>query len=64
MERDLVKSIIAASQVSVILKSHVKTTYRLAQERVIPGNRIGSAWRFRKSNIFDLVLGKEKGVAG
>ncbi len=60
MGRDLVEEIITASQVSAILKIHVKTVYRLAEEGVIPGNRIGGAWRFRKSNILDLVPSKER----
>ncbi len=65
MGRDLVEEIITASQVSVILKIHVKTVYRLAEQRVIPGNKIGGAWRFRKSNILDLVPDKErKGLRG
>ncbi len=49
------EDIITASQVAAILKIHVKTVYRLTEGGIIPGNRIGGTWRFRKSNILDLV---------
>ena len=41
MGRDLEEDFIIASQVSAILKIHVKTVYRLAEERVVLGNRMG-----------------------
>ena len=47
--------IITPSQVAALLKIHVRTVYRLAEEGVIPGNRIGRNWRFNKKNILDLV---------
>ncbi len=49
------EEIITALQVAEILKIHVKTVYRLAEGGVIPGNKIGGTWRFRKSNILDMV---------
>ena len=52
------EEIITAFQVAEILKLHVKTVYRLTEEGIIPGNRIGGTWRFRKSNILDMVPGK------
>ena len=47
--------IIIPSQVAALLKIHVRTVYRLAEEGVIPGNRIGRNWRFSKKNILELV---------
>ena len=49
------EEIITALQVAEILKIHVKTVYRLSEGGVIPGNKIGGTWRFRKSNILDMV---------
>jgi excisionase family DNA binding protein len=52
------EEIITAIQVAEILKIHVKTVYRLTEEGIIPGNKIGGTWRFRESNILDMVPGK------
>jgi len=35
----------------------VKTVYRLAEQGVIPGHKIGRRWRFRRKSILDLVAG-------
>lgn len=50
-----VEDIITASQVAEILHIHVRTVYRLTEEGVIPGSRIGRSWRFNKKDILDLV---------
>jgi len=63
MEQEGTDEIITASQVAAILKIHVKTVYRLAAEGVIPGNRIGGAWRFRRSTILDLVPSPKRNAA-
>ncbi|MFQ5553201.1 MAG: helix-turn-helix domain-containing protein [Thermoplasmata archaeon] len=49
------QEIITPSQVAVLLQIHVKTVYRLAEQGVIPGNRIGRRWRFSKKDILRLV---------
>ncbi|MEE8075740.1 MAG: helix-turn-helix domain-containing protein [Candidatus Binatia bacterium] len=41
---------------AIILKIHLKTVYRLAGGGKIPGNRISSTWRIRRSNILDLLF--------
>jgi excisionase family DNA binding protein len=50
--------IITPSEVADLLKIHVKTVYRLAEQGVIPGNRVGRSWRFNKKKILDLVTNK------
>lgn len=50
--------ILTPSQVAALLQIHVKTVYRLTEEGVIPGNRIGRSWRFNKMDILDLVSNK------
>jgi excisionase family DNA binding protein len=50
-----VEDIITASQVAELLHIHVRTVYRLTEEGLIPGNRIGRSWRFNKKDILDLV---------
>lgn len=47
--------ILTASEAAALLKVHKRTVYRLAEEGVIPGSRIGHRWRFSKSNIMALV---------
>lgn len=53
------EEVIKASQVAALLQIHVKTVYRLAQKGVIPGKRIGRAWRFSKSSVLELVSGEK-----
>ncbi|MFQ5899806.1 MAG: helix-turn-helix domain-containing protein [Candidatus Methylomirabilia bacterium] len=52
--------IITPSQVAALLKIHVRTVYRLADQGVIPGNRIGRNWRFSKTSVLELVSTTEK----
>jgi excisionase family DNA binding protein len=47
--------ILTASEAAALLKVHKRTIYRLAEEGIIPGNRIGHRWRFSKDNILALV---------
>ena len=47
--------ILTATEAAELLKVHKRTVYRLAEEGVIPGSRIGHRWRFSKKNILALV---------
>ncbi|HEY1268907.1 MAG TPA: helix-turn-helix domain-containing protein [Candidatus Binatia bacterium] len=51
--------ILTASEAAELLKVHKRTVYRLAEEGVIPGNRIGHRWRFSKQNILAMVAKPE-----
>ena len=42
------EEIMTPSEVANLLKIHLKTVYKLAEKGVIPGNRIGRSWRFRR----------------
>ena len=54
--------ILTASEAAALLKVHKRTVYRLAEEGVIPGSRIGHRWRFSRSNILALVTKAGPGV--
>ena len=54
------EEILTPSQVAALLQIHVKTVYRLTEEGIIPGNRIGHSWRFSKMDILDLVSNKQR----
>lgn len=56
------QEIITPSQVAALLQVHVKTVYRLAEQGVIPGHKIGRRWRFRRKSILDLVAGSAQGA--
>jgi len=47
--------IITANETAALLKVHKRTVYRLAEQGIIPGSRIGHRWRFNKGNILALV---------
>jgi excisionase family DNA binding protein len=51
--------ILTATEAAELLKVHKRTVYRLAEEGVIPGTRIGHRWRFSKKNILALVAKPE-----
>jgi len=55
-----VDEVITPSQVAALLKIHVKTVYRLAEQGVIPGHKIGRRWRFSKKSILSLVADNVK----
>jgi excisionase family DNA binding protein len=43
--------IMTAQEISELLRVHPGTIYRLANERQIPGFRVGSEWRFDVDTI-------------
>lgn len=43
--------IMTIREVAEYLKLNEKTTYRLASEGILPGFRVGGAWRFRKAEV-------------
>ena len=45
------EQIMTVRELSEYLKIAEKTAYRFASEGKIPGFKVGSAWRFRKSEI-------------
>jgi excisionase family DNA binding protein len=50
--------IVTPAEVAALLKMHVKTVYRLAEQGIIPGNKVGRSWRFNKQSILELVAAK------
>lgn len=53
------EEILTPSEVASLLKMHVNTVYRLVEEGLVPGNKIGRAWRFRKKDILQLISRKQ-----
>lgn len=53
--------ILTASEAATLLKVHKRTVYRLAEEGILPGSRIGHRWRFSKDNLLALVSKGESG---
>jgi len=60
--------IMTVKELTVYLKIAEKTAYRFASEGKVPGFKVGSAWRFRKSEIDRWIVERErkekKGKAG
>lgn len=48
-----------AEEVSRYLRIPQSTIYKLAQEKVLPGFKVGKHWRFRESTIKDWVKNNE-----
>ncbi len=54
------EEIITPIEVASLLRIHVKTVYRLAEDGLIPGKKIGRSWRFRKSSVLELISRDEQ----
>jgi excisionase family DNA binding protein len=60
MELEGLEEIITPTEVASLLRIHVKTVYRLAEEGLIPGKKIGRSWRFRRSSVLELISHEEQ----
>ena len=54
--------ILTTKELAAYLKIAEKTAYRSASEGKIPGFKVGSAWRFRKSEIDFWIKNQEHKV--
>ena len=57
------EEIMTPSEVSSLLKIHLKTVYKLAEKGIIPGNRIGRSWRFSRGDVLELVSTKSMNLS-
>jgi excisionase family DNA binding protein len=48
-----------AEEVSNYLRIPQSTIYKLAQDKVLPGFKVGKHWRFRRETILDWIKEKE-----
>ncbi len=60
MKFEGLEEIITPTEVASLLRIHVKTVYRLAEEGLIPGRKIGRSWRFRRSSVLELISHEEQ----
>jgi len=49
-----------AEEVSAYLRIPQSTVYKLAQDKVLPGFKVGKHWRFRREKILDWIKQIEK----
>lgn len=52
-----------AEEVSIYLRIPLSTIYKLAQDKVLPGFKVGKHWRFRREKILDWINQKEEYLA-
>ena len=60
MERDSaiqIKEIMTPREAAQYLSVHVRTLYRLAKNKEIPGRKVGGSWRFRKNALDEWLSG-------
>lgn len=58
MQSEGVDEVLTADEVARFLKLSKKTVLRLARDGTIPGNKVGRAWRFRRSQLLDILGGR------
>lgn len=49
-----------AEEVSAYLRIPQSTIYKLAQDKVLPGFKVGKHWRFRRKTILEWIKVKEE----
>ena len=55
MRVDDADEVLTAEEAARLLKLSTKTLLRLARNGSIPGNKVGRVWRFRRSDLLDLL---------
>jgi excisionase family DNA binding protein len=59
------KEILTPREAAEYLSIHVRTIYRLAKNREIPGRKVGGSWRFKKGALDEwLSLRENPSVKG
>jgi excisionase family DNA binding protein len=53
------KEILTPREAAQYLSVHVRTIYRLAKNREIPGRKVGGSWRFSKGALDEWLSLKE-----
>jgi len=53
------KEIMTPREAAEYLSVHVRTIYRLAKNREIPGRKVGGSWRFKKDALDDWLSWRE-----
>jgi excisionase family DNA binding protein len=48
-----------AEEVAIYLRLPQSTVYKLAQDKVLPGFKVGKHWRFRKDTVLEWIKQKE-----
>lgn len=54
------KDIMTVKELANYLKIAQKTAYRFALEKKVPGFKVGTAWRFRKSEVDRWIAQQEQ----
>jgi len=53
----------SAEEVAAYLRLPQSTVYKLAQDKVLPGFKVGKHWRFRRDAVLDWINQKESKTA-
>lgn len=48
-----------AEEVAVYLRLPQSTVYKLAQDKILPGFKVGKHWRFRRESILEWIKERE-----
>jgi excisionase family DNA binding protein len=49
-----------AEEVAQYLRLPQSTVYKLAQDKVLPGFKVGKHWRFRRESIMEWIIVRER----
>ncbi len=58
------KEVMTPREAAEYLSVHVRTIYRLAKHREIPGRKVGGSWRFKKDALDEWLSMREAPVKG
>lgn len=54
--------IFTIKELAIYLKLAEKTAYRLASDGILPGFKVGGAWRFRQTEVDSWIKAQEKKI--
>lgn len=61
--RDTADEVLTAEEAAALLKVSTKTLLRLARDGDLPGQKVGRAWRFVRSELLGVCGGRSRQVA-
>lgn len=56
-------AVLTADEAATLLRVSTKTVLTLARDGSLPGEKVGRAWRFLRSDLLEYVSGRHKASA-
>jgi excisionase family DNA binding protein len=58
------EEVLTAEEAAELLRVSIKTVLSLAREGILPGEKVGRAWRFLRADLLNYVRGSRRESSG